>query len=96
MGINADSGVALLPDEKTGQILICCLDCRVPLQMAEHRTVFCPKCKKSDRGMVPTMILTCAECDTPLKVVEKQGSYCTNCNFPPSMQDTYFQKIKDS
>ncbi len=96
MSINADSGVVLLPDEKTGQILIHCKDCNVPLELGQHRTVFCPKCRKSDGGREVTMVLTCAECDNPLRVIEGRGSYCVNCNFPPSMQDTYFQKIKDS
>lgn len=93
MSGNVDCGVALVADEKSGHLIICCFDCMLPLQLGEHRTVFCPECKKSDGGREVTMVLMCAECDSLLKVIEGRGSYCTNCNFSPSMQDTYFKKI---
>ena len=77
-----------------------CEKCAIPIQMTEHRGIYCPKCKECSLvNKEPEYILHCAECEQPLNVLEEiigikeYGSYCLNCEFTPSLQDTYLQKI---
>ena len=74
-----------------------CGECAAMLQMTNNRGIRCPLCKSFDLlESPPTMILCCAECDQPLAVLDSPeglGSYCLRCDYPPSMQDTFLQKI---
>lgn len=48
-------------------------------------------------GVAPieeVLVLCCAECEHPLATIQGRGQFCLHCAYEPSMQDTFFRKVK--
>lgn len=80
----------IVPNNSDKVIIVYCAQCDQPVQMGNHRVLFCDNCKiwANSDNPPPTHTLCCAECEKPLRVTMGEGSYCIHCGYPPSMQDT--------
>lgn len=89
------SGAVCKLNSKTGEVILFCEECSVPLAITRNMSLFCPRCARENGAKTVNVVMCCLSCKYPLSVPLGRESYCETCNSHPGADDRFFKKIED-